>query len=102
MIAPVELFKLNPPGNAPEVTEYETVLSDVAATVKLAVEPAAIEPNEPAAVDQVGASETVNIAVALLTANPSGFSTLIKYVPSTVSVALIVSCVALSLVTVFG
>jgi hypothetical protein len=33
VIAPVELFKLNPPGNAPDVIEYVTALSDVALTV---------------------------------------------------------------------
>jgi hypothetical protein len=102
VIAPVELFKLNPPGNAPDVIEYVTALSDVALTVNEPALPAATEPKEPAAVDQVGASETVSKAVELLTAKPSGFSTLIKYVPSTVSVALIVNCVALSLVTEFG
>jgi len=64
--------------------------------------PAATEPKEPAAVVQVGASETVSKAVELLTAKPSGFSTLMKYVPSTVSVAFMVNCVALSLVTEFG
>jgi hypothetical protein len=57
---------------------------------------AATEPKEPDAVDQVGASETVSKAVELLTAKPFGFSILIKYVPSTVSVALMVNCVALN------
>ena len=40
--------------------------------------PAALEPNEPAAVVQAGASDTVSKAVELLAALPSGFSTLIK------------------------
>ena len=100
VIVPVELFKLNPPGNAPDVIEYETVLSDVALTVNDADEPAAIEPKEPADVDQVGASETVSKAVELLTAKPFGFSILIKYVPSVTKVALMVNCVAEFLVTV--
>ena len=102
MIAPVDVFKDKPPGNAPEAIEYVTALSDVAAIAKLAVPPAAKEPIEPEAVLQVGASETVSKAVELLPAKPSGFSTLTKYVPSTANVALTVNCVALFLVTVFG
>ena len=78
MIVPVEVFKLTPPGNAPEVTAYVTALSEVAVTVKLAVSPFAKEPNEPAAVLNVGESDTVSKAVELLAALPSGFSTLIK------------------------
>ena len=76
MIAPVALFKLNPPGKAPDTIEYAIVLSDVADTVKLAVPPAAKEPKLPAAVFHVGESETVNKAVVDLTAKPSLFSTL--------------------------
>ena len=102
MIAPEELFKDNPEGKAPEVTLNATVLSEVASTSKLAVPPCAKEPSEPEAVLKVGASDTVSKAVELLTAIPSGFSTLTKYVPSTVKVALIVSCVAEFLVTVSG
>ena len=48
--------------------------------------PAALDPNDPAAVVQLGASETVNIALDDLTALPSLFSTLIKYVPSVAKV----------------
>ena len=64
------------------VSEYATVLSDVAATDKFTASPAAILPKLPAEVVQVGASETVSIAVDDLPARPFGFSTLTKYVPS--------------------
>ena len=46
------------------------------------------DPKEPLAVCHAGASATVNIALPDLTAFPSGFSTLTKYVPSTDCVKL--------------
>ena len=84
------------------VSEYATVLSLDAETEKLALSPAATLPRLPADVLHVGASDTVSIAELDLAANPSGFSTLIKYVPSVGSVTLTVSCVAESLVILFG
>jgi len=79
-----------------------TVESDEASTSKDTDEPAATVPRLPADVDHVGASDTVRIADELRAAKPSGFSTLIKYVPSVAKVALTVSCVAESLVILFG
>ena len=84
------------------VSEYATVLSLVAATDKLTLAPAATLPRLPALVLHVGASDTVSIADELRAAKPSGFSTLIKYVPSVGNVTLTVSCVAESLVILFG
>ena len=62
--------------------------------------PAALEPNEPAVVVQAGASDTVSKAVELLTALPSGFSILKKYVPSVAIVKAALILVALLNVTV--
>ena len=53
------------------------MLSELADTENDALSPFARLPSEPADVLQVGASETVKIAVELLAALPSGFSTLI-------------------------
>ena len=69
MIAPVEEFKLAPPGIEPLTTEYAIVLSPVAETVKLILPPAETLPKLPAEVDQVGSSLTVKIALLLLTAS---------------------------------
>ena len=90
VIAPVVVFKLAPPGSDPDCNAKLVAL--VAATVKLIVPPFATVPKFPAAVVQVGASDTVNKAVVDLVARPSLFSTLKKYVPSTdiVNVATIV------------
>ena len=86
VIAPVELFKLKFivlagvsafDVNTLVVSLYATVESDVAATDNDTAVPATTVPNDPAAVVQVGASDTVNNAVDDLTAVPSGFSTLI-------------------------
>ena len=79
-----------------------TVESDEAPTSKDTDAPAATSPRLPADVLHVGASDTVSIADELRAARPSGFSTLIKYVPSVGKVALTVSCVAESLVMLFG
>ena len=89
VIAPVDVFKLAPPGNAPEVTAYEVAL--VAATVKLIVPPAFMVPRDPAAVVHAGTSDTVSNADPLRTALPSLFSILIKYVPSVANVKLATS-----------
>ena len=74
-------------------------MSPEAATVATVPEKSpAIVPNEPAAVVQLGASDTVKIAPDL-TALPSLFSTLIKYAPSTAIVKFAVIDVALVNVT---
>ncbi len=71
-------------------------MSPEAATVATVPEKfPAIVPNEPADVVQPGASDTVKSADELLTALPSLFSTLMKYVPSTVKVKFAVMDVAL-------
>ena len=54
MIAPVLVFKLAPPGSAPDCTAKLVAL--VAATVKLIVPPFATVPKLPAAVVHAGAS----------------------------------------------
>ena len=85
------------------VSEKDNVLSPVAATVATVPEKLpAMVPREPAPVVQVGASDTVNIAVPDLTALPSLFSTRIKYVPSTGKVKLAVIDVALVNVMLFA
>ena len=71
----MEAFKVKPPGKSPVVLEYVTALSDVASTVNDPAAPAATDPKDPAVVTQVGASDTVKIAVADRPASPSGFST---------------------------
>ena len=71
-------------------------MSPEAATVATVPEKLpAIVPNEPADVVQPGASDTVKSADELLTALPSLFSTLIKYVPSVAKVKFAVMDVAL-------
>jgi hypothetical protein len=81
VIAPVLVFKLAPPGSAPDCTPK--VVAFVAATVKLIVPAADTVPKLPAAVVHAGASDTVSKAVPDLVAIPSLFSSLKKYVPST-------------------
>ena len=81
MIAPVLVFKLAPPGSAPDCTAK--LVAFVAATVKLIVPPFATVPKLPAEVVHAGASDTVSKAVPDLHAIPSLFSNLKKYVPST-------------------
>ena len=100
VIAPVLVLSEYPEGSEPLVKLYATVESELPATAKAVLPPAATSPREPAAVLKVGASEMFNKAVLVLTANPSGFSTLIKYVPSVPNVTLTVSCVALFLTIV--
>ena len=100
VIAPVLVFKLAPPGSAPDCTAK--VVASVAATVKLIVPPLATVPKFPAAVVHTGASDTVNIAEADLHAIPSLFSNLKKYVPSTGKVKFAVTEVALENVTEFA
>ena len=68
MIAPVLVFKLAPPGSAPDCTAK--LVASVAATVKLIVPPFATMPKLPAAVVHAGASETVSKADADLHARP--------------------------------
>ena len=79
-----------------------TVESDEASTSKDTESPAAILPRLPADVDHVGASDTVSNADELRAANPSGFSTLIKYVPSVPIVKFATTVVALVNETEFG
>ena len=100
VIAPVLVFKLAPPGSAPDCTAK--LVAFVAATVKLIVPPFATVPKLPAAVVHAGASDTVNKAEADLAARPSLFSTLKKYVPSTGNVRFAVIEVALENVTEFA
>tara|TARA_Y100001937_G_scaffold49189_1_gene68560 strand:+ start:1508 stop:1894 length:387 start_codon:yes stop_codon:yes gene_type:complete len=97
VIAPVLEFKLAPPGSDPDCKAKLVAL--VAATVKLIVPKAATDPRLPDAVVHVGKSETVSKADPDLTARPSLFSILIKYVPSTESVKFAVIEVALVNVT---
>ena len=100
VIAPVLVFKLAPPGSAPDCTAK--LVASVAATVKFIVPPFATVPKFPAAVVHAGASDTVNNAEADLAARPSLFSTLKKYVPSTGNVKFAVIEVALVNVTEFA
>ena len=100
MIAPVLVFKLAPPGSAPDC--IAKLVAFVAATVKLIVPPFPTVPKLPAAVVHAGASDTVNSAEADLAARPSLFSTLKKYVPSTGNVKFAVIEVALENVTEFA
>tara|TARA_R100001440_G_scaffold6365_1_gene13138 strand:- start:19 stop:552 length:534 start_codon:yes stop_codon:yes gene_type:complete len=100
VIAPVLVFKLAPPGSAPDCTAK--LVAFVAATVKLIVPKAATVPKFPAAVVHAGASDTVNNAEADLHAIPSLFSNLKKYVPSTGNVKFAVTEVALENVTEFA
>ena len=62
------------------VSEYATVLSELADTLTFTVSPAPVESIEPALVDQVGLFEYVKAALETA-AKPAGFSTLILYVP---------------------
>ena len=100
VIAPVLVFKLAPPGSAPDCTAK--VVAFVAATVKLIVPPFATVPKDPALVVHAGASDTVNNADPDLHAIPSLFSNLKKYVPSTGNVKFAVTEVALVNVTEFA
>jgi len=75
-ITPVLEFKDKPVGSDPDATEYAMVESEVAATVTLIAAPCENVPSVPAAVVQVGASETVRRAVADLPEKPLLFSTL--------------------------
>ena len=100
VIAPVLVFKLAPPGSAPDCTAK--VVAFVAATVKLIVPPFATVPKDPALVVHAGASDTVSKAVPDLHAIPSLFSNLKKYVPSTGNVKFAVTEVALVNVTEFA
>jgi hypothetical protein len=100
VIAPVDVFKLPPPGSDPDCIAKLVAL--VAATVKLIVPVADTVPKLPAAVVHAGASETVSKADPDLTARPSLFSILKKYVPSTGSVKFAVIEVALVNVTEFA
>jgi hypothetical protein len=68
----VSLFDVN----TEVVSVIVTALSDEADTDKLTLSPAPTDPKEPAAVEKLGADETVKIALVVLTAPPSLFSTL--------------------------
>ena len=73
---PTPVFKVAPPGNAPDVTAKLT--ASVAVKVKLKVPPFATVPKEPDPVTHAGASDIVNNAVAVRAAKPSLFSNLKK------------------------
>jgi hypothetical protein len=99
VITPVDEFKVQLACEAfvkTLVVSLKVTVSPEAATVATVPEKfPAIVPNEPADVVQPGASDTVKSADELLTALPSLFSTLMKYVPSTVKVKFAVIDVAL-------
>ena len=103
VITPVDEFKVQLACEAfvkTFVTSLKVTVSPEAATVATVPEKfPAIVPNEPAAVVQPGASDTVKSADPVLTALPSLFSTLIKYAPSTLKVKFAVIDVALVNVT---
>ena len=94
--APVEVFSETPaPLNTLVVSENTIALSPEAAIVAIVPEnPPSKVPNEPAAVENVGLSDTVNIEPDK-TASPSPFSILILYEPSTGKVAVTVIVVEL-------
>ena len=102
VIAPVDVFKDAPPANEPLAIEYARVESPDADIVAEILPPAEKVPRVPDAVFHVGESDTVSNAELDLTAKPSGFSTLIKYVPSVVKVKLATIVVALVKVTEFA
>tara|TARA_Y100001973_G_scaffold99183_1_gene157998 strand:- start:14 stop:343 length:330 start_codon:yes stop_codon:yes gene_type:complete len=82
--------------NTDVVSLYATVESDEAATDKDTDAPAATVPKEPAPVEKVGASDTVNKALLLIPELPvSGLVTIILYEASTVKVKFAVIDVAL-------
>ena len=60
LITPVDVLRDKPPGKVPEVLEKDVAF--VAATVTDIVSPPEKEPNDPAAVVQPGASDTVSTA----------------------------------------
>ena len=99
VITPVDEFKVQLACEAfvkTLVVSLKVTVSPEAATVATVPEKfPAIVPNEPAAVVQPGASDTVKSADPVLAALPSLFSTLIKYVPSTAIVKFAVMDVAL-------
>ena len=99
VITPVDEFKVQLACEAfvnTDVVSLKVTVSPEAATVATVPEKfPAIVPNEPAAVVQPGASDTVKSADELLTALPSLFSTLIKYVPSVAKVKFAVMDVEL-------
>ena len=102
VIAPVDVFKDAPPANEPLAIEYAIVESPDADIVAEILPPAEKVPRVPDAVFHVGASETVSNAELDLTARPSLFSILKKYVPSVVRVKFATRVVALVNVTEFA
>ena len=99
VITPVDEFKVQLACEAfvnTDVVSLKVTVSPEAATVATVPEKfPCIVPNEPADVVQPGASDTVKSADELLTALPSLFSILIKYVPSVAKVKFAVMDVAL-------
>ena len=91
---PTPLVKVNPAVTEPVVTANEVASVAVKVIVLIAWVPSKL-PKLPDDVVQAGASETVSKAVELLTALPSLFSILIKYVPSVGKVNVAVIDVAL-------
>jgi hypothetical protein len=82
--------------NTDVVSLNATVESDDASTSKDTDAPAATVPKEPAPVEKVGASDTVNKALLLIPELPvSGLVTIILYEASTVKVKFAVIDVAL-------
>ena len=72
---PAALVNETPPGKEPDCKVIPVESVAVKFTVPI-LAPPANEPNDPDAVTQAGASDTVNKAVVLLTALPSLFSIL--------------------------
>ena len=71
------LPKDSPPGNVPDVVLKSTAESELAVIATLIDEPPVKVPNVPAAVEKVGACETVRSALVERLANPESFSILI-------------------------
>ena len=78
---PTPVVNVKPVAIAPVVIAKDVAFVAVKVCVAIAEPPSKV-PKEPLPVTHAGASETVSIAVVLLTELPSGFSTLKKYVPS--------------------
>ena len=96
------LPKDSPPGNVPVVLLKSTAESELAVIATLTAAPAAKVPKVPAAVEKLGACETVRSALVERVASPESFSILIKYVPFVAIVAFRVTLVALFNVTLLG
>ena len=74
---PTPVAKVKPAVTAPVVTAKETASVQVKVISEIAADPEKV-PNVPEAVTHAGTSLTVKSADEVLTATPSGFSTLTK------------------------